>query len=184
MYFSIFSELTLSRYTSVLIISTYLYGCLWAFPPIIGWGDYGIEPHGTSCTLKWTGNRSFVTLMLVTCIALPVLIMNICYGLVWDYLKKNTKSLKKWSTGKLNWKKRECYLIKVRLRSFCKSRHSCDQREFAFFFLLETMIIKYASNDVTKYLIFTVTNNVSFLTELLGPLFRVFPSFSIDKQFW
>ncbi|KAJ8312124.1 hypothetical protein KUTeg_009497 [Tegillarca granosa] len=112
-------KLVVSRYTSVLIISTYFYGCLWAFPPILGWGDYGIEPHGTSCTLKWTGNRSFVTLMLITCIALPVIIMNICYGLVWNYLRKNTKGLKKWTTGNMNWKKRECYLIKITFTMCC-----------------------------------------------------------------
>ncbi|XP_033747186.1 opsin-5-like [Pecten maximus] len=107
----------LSRHTTLLVLFTYLYACIWSFPPFIGWGDYGVEPHGTSCTLNWSGSRSFVTTMLVMCIILPVVIMTICYGRVLLFLKRSSHNLQKWTAHRTNRKhtnrKLEGSLIKL-----------------------------------------------------------------------
>nr|APB88013.1 neuropsin-like protein [Argopecten irradians] len=107
----------LNNNTPGLVLLTYLYACVWSLPPFMGWGDYGVEPHGTSCTLNWSGSRSFVTAMLIMCIVLPVVIMIVCYGRVLLFLKKSSHNLQKWTTNRTNRKsssrKLEGSLIKL-----------------------------------------------------------------------
>ncbi|XP_021358232.1 opsin-5-like [Mizuhopecten yessoensis] len=107
----------LTKHTSVLVFFTYVYACIWSIPPFLGWGNYGVEPHGTSCTLNWSGSRSFVTVMLIMCIILPVVIMTFCYGRVLLFLKRSTDNLNKWTPHRPNRKhanrKLERSLIKL-----------------------------------------------------------------------
>lgn len=112
--FSFFSASSLSKYTKFFIIGSYVYACLWASLPLLGWGEYGVEPYGTSCTLKWTSDKEFVTLMLISCIILPVFVMKYCYGGVYLYLRRHCKKFRtdRSKTGN-NIRKREEYLIKV-----------------------------------------------------------------------
>ncbi|XP_076016247.1 opsin 8, group member b [Genypterus blacodes] len=37
----------------VLCMWIWVYGLLWALFPILGWGRYGLEPFGLSCSLAW-----------------------------------------------------------------------------------------------------------------------------------
>lgn len=103
-----------SKHTNFFIIGSYVYACAWASFPMLGWGEYGVEAYGTSCTLKWTENRGFVTLMLISCIIFPVIIMKFCYGGVYLYLRRHCKAFRT-DRSKMgsNVRKREGYLIKV-----------------------------------------------------------------------
>ena len=104
----------ISQHTWAFILSSYVYASIWAFTPVLGWGSYGVEPYGTSCTIQWNRSKGFVTLMLLLCILLPVVIMKCCYGSVYVYLRKNRKSFKQpRSRASSNIKKREGYLLKV-----------------------------------------------------------------------
>ncbi|XP_062591798.1 opsin-5-like isoform X1 [Saccostrea cucullata] len=111
---------SLSKYTNFFIIGSYVYACLWASLPLLGWGQYGVEPYGTSCTLKWTANKGFVTLMLILCIVFPVIVMKFCYGGVYLYLRRHCKAFRtvRSKTGD-NIRKREEYLIKMAFMMCC-----------------------------------------------------------------
>lgn len=122
----------LSKYTSLCIIGSYIYACMWASLPLLGWGQYGVEPYGTSCTLKWTANKGFVTVMLIACIIFPVVVMKCCYGGVYLYLRRHCRTFRT-MRNKMgdNVRKREEYLIKVSLiwcafQSFC-NRNKCSR---------------------------------------------------------
>ncbi|CAH1801157.1 unnamed protein product [Owenia fusiformis] len=47
---------------------------LWSISPVIGWGEYDLEPCGTSCTLKWydTGDSSYVICTFLFNFVLPL----------------------------------------------------------------------------------------------------------------
>uniref|UniRef100_A0A3P9PT26 Opsin 8, group member b n=1 Tax=Poecilia reticulata TaxID=8081 RepID=A0A3P9PT26_POERE len=45
--------LWLSRGVKMLCMWTWLYALIWALFPILGWGRYGPEPFGLSCSLAW-----------------------------------------------------------------------------------------------------------------------------------
>ena len=37
----------------VTLVVIYANSAIWSIGPILGWGSYGLEPYGTSCTLDW-----------------------------------------------------------------------------------------------------------------------------------
>ncbi|XP_025091580.1 opsin-5-like [Pomacea canaliculata] len=46
----------LASIIGVIVMSTF-----WATCPLFGWGDYDVEPFGTSCTLKWSSTDRWVS---------------------------------------------------------------------------------------------------------------------------
>ncbi|KAJ8275406.1 hypothetical protein COCON_G00100310 [Conger conger] len=71
----------------VLVACTWLYGLLWALLPLLGWGRYGPEPFGTSCSLAWgdlgDASGAFVFVMFSLVLVLPAAVIIACYsGLV------------------------------------------------------------------------------------------------------
>lgn len=84
----------------VVICAIWLYACLWAAFPLLGWGSYGPEPFGTACSIDWTGygdslnNATFIVAMSVLCTFLPCLVIFFTYfGIAWK-LHKAYKSIK------------------------------------------------------------------------------------------
>ncbi|XP_066533937.1 opsin 8, group member b [Hoplias malabaricus] len=67
----------------VLLAGTWLYALLWAVFPLLGWGRYGPEPFGLSCTLAWAEMKehspSFVIIMFSMNLVIPALIIFSCY---------------------------------------------------------------------------------------------------------
>ncbi|XP_061173596.1 melanopsin-like [Saccostrea echinata] len=61
----------------------WLYAILWSTFPFIGWGKYGIEPFGTSCSIDWTSKsenvRSYIMSVFLLVFILPVGIITIFY---------------------------------------------------------------------------------------------------------
>lgn len=41
------------RHISLSIVLVWVYTFFWAFLPAFGFGTYGPEPYGTSCTINW-----------------------------------------------------------------------------------------------------------------------------------
>ncbi|MBN3309107.1 OPN5 protein, partial [Amia calva] len=79
---------------SILIVFIWLYAMLWALLPVMGWGKYGPEPFGLSCSFDWAAysdslNRStFLLCMFVLCTALPCIAIVLCYsGIAWKLHK-------------------------------------------------------------------------------------------------
>ncbi|XP_056872220.1 opsin 8, group member a [Takifugu flavidus] len=85
---------------SVVISAIWLYACLWAVFPILGWGSYGPEPFGIACSVDWMGygeslnNATFISTLSVLCTFLPYLVIVFTYfGIAWK-LHRAYRSIK------------------------------------------------------------------------------------------
>ncbi|XP_031722080.1 opsin 8, group member b [Anarrhichthys ocellatus] len=67
----------------MLCLLTWLYALVWAVFPFMGWGRYGPEPFGLSCSLAWGQMKhegfSFVISMFSFNLILPCVIIVCCY---------------------------------------------------------------------------------------------------------
>lgn len=53
---------------------------MFALCPLLGWGSYGLEAHGTSCGLAWSvGNLSYIITMGVVCYIVPFIVIVCSY---------------------------------------------------------------------------------------------------------
>ncbi|TRY66132.1 hypothetical protein DNTS_029072 [Danionella cerebrum] len=72
------------RNAQLLVAATWLYALLWAIFPLIGWGKYGPESFGLSCTLAWREmkehSQSFIITIFLMNLVLPALIIISCYS--------------------------------------------------------------------------------------------------------
>ncbi|KAK1171757.1 opsin-5-like isoform X1 [Acipenser oxyrinchus oxyrinchus] len=78
----------------IFIFCIWLYATIWALLPLMGWGHYGPEPFGLSCSVDWAGyhnslnGSSFIVCMFVLCTLLPCLTITVSYsGIVWKLHK-------------------------------------------------------------------------------------------------
>ncbi|KAK7907165.1 hypothetical protein WMY93_015777 [Mugilogobius chulae] len=71
------------RNVKLLCVWIWLYALLWALFPVLGWGRYGPEPFGISCSLAWGDMReegfSFVICMFVFNLLVPTVVIVCCY---------------------------------------------------------------------------------------------------------
>ncbi|XP_042358953.1 opsin 8, group member b [Plectropomus leopardus] len=71
------------RKVKMLCMWTWLYALIWALCPILGWGRYGPEPFGLSCSLAWGQMKhegfSFVISMFSFNLLMPTVIIIFCY---------------------------------------------------------------------------------------------------------
>uniref|UniRef100_S4RRL9 G-protein coupled receptors family 1 profile domain-containing protein n=1 Tax=Petromyzon marinus TaxID=7757 RepID=S4RRL9_PETMA len=69
-----------------VIVAVWAYALLWSCLPLLGWGRYGVEPFGVSCTLAWAelqltpGGVAFLYAMFVLCLLLPAIAIGLCYA--------------------------------------------------------------------------------------------------------
>ncbi|XP_012722095.2 opsin-5-like [Fundulus heteroclitus] len=67
----------------LLCLWTWLYALIWALFPILGWGRYGPEPFGLSCSLAWGQMKhegfSFVISLFSMNLLMPSVIIIGCY---------------------------------------------------------------------------------------------------------
>ncbi|XP_039981946.1 opsin 8, group member b [Xiphias gladius] len=67
----------------ILCMLPWLYALIWALFPILGWGRYGPEPFGLSCSLAWGEMKhegfSFVISMFSFNLIMPSVIITCCY---------------------------------------------------------------------------------------------------------
>ncbi len=67
----------------ILCVWIWLYALIWALFPILGWGEYGPEPFGLSCSLAWGQMKkedfSFVITMFSFNLVIPSVIIICCY---------------------------------------------------------------------------------------------------------
>ncbi|MEE6508231.1 hypothetical protein FKM82_019901 [Ascaphus truei] len=77
---------TIKKRTIYIVITCiWLYSLLWAILPLLGWGYYGAEPFGISCTIAWSefhnssNGFSFVISMFILCTIMPAVTIITCY---------------------------------------------------------------------------------------------------------
>ena len=67
----------------IMVVWIWLYGLMWALLPILGWGRYGPEAFGLSCSLAWGQMKnegfSFVLAMFSLNLVIPAVIIICCY---------------------------------------------------------------------------------------------------------
>uniref|UniRef100_A0A8C4RVL0 Opsin 8, group member a n=1 Tax=Erpetoichthys calabaricus TaxID=27687 RepID=A0A8C4RVL0_ERPCA len=76
------------------IACIWLYALFWALLPLCGWGKYGPEPFGISCSILWAtahesrNQSSFIVVIFMLCIILPTFTLVHCYSLIaWKHHK-------------------------------------------------------------------------------------------------
>uniref|UniRef100_A0A8C6KKK0 Opsin 8, group member b n=1 Tax=Nothobranchius furzeri TaxID=105023 RepID=A0A8C6KKK0_NOTFU len=71
------------KLVKILCVWTWLYALIWALLPILGWGRYGPEPFGLSCSLAWGQMKhesfSFVISLFSINFLVPCLVIVCCY---------------------------------------------------------------------------------------------------------
>ncbi|XP_029966710.1 opsin 8, group member b [Salarias fasciatus] len=71
------------KMVKLLCMWTWLYALVWALFPVLGWGRYGPEPFGLSCSLAWGQMKhegfSFVISMFSFNLLMPTVIIVCCY---------------------------------------------------------------------------------------------------------
>ncbi|CAJ1077461.1 opsin-5-like [Xyrichtys novacula] len=82
----------------MLCMWIWLYALIWAIFPILGWGRYGPEPFGLSCSLAWgqmkTEGFSFVISMFSLNLVTPSVVIIFCYfGIAFNLFFTYKKSL-------------------------------------------------------------------------------------------
>ena len=76
------------------IAASYLYGLLWALPPLFGYGSYILEPHNMACSLDWTSLPLPYTLgILILGYLLPVFAMAWIYGCIVVAVRSSSRQL-------------------------------------------------------------------------------------------
>nr|KAG5700557.1 hypothetical protein BaRGS_015353 [Batillaria attramentaria] len=111
-----FSRLTKCKVLLSLLAALSLAG-FWALCPLVGWGVYGPEPFGTSCTLDWAApDRSYVTCVFMVCLALPLTVMTVSYGSILHSTSAASRRLRRHGgDGRLRRARHEIRLIKITL---------------------------------------------------------------------
>nr|AKI33353.1 retinochrome [Sepia latimanus]AKI33357.1 retinochrome [Sepia officinalis] len=65
-----------SIYYTVIIALMYIFGTFWATMPLLGWGTYGLEVHGTACTINYSlsdeSYQSFIFFLAVFSFVFPM----------------------------------------------------------------------------------------------------------------
>ncbi|XP_062998117.1 opsin-3-like [Elgaria multicarinata webbii] len=80
------TKAVISSYTKswLCIAGSWAYSLAWTAPPLVGWGSYGPEGPGITCSITWhaktPNNVSYIVCLFVFCLALPLLMMIYCYG--------------------------------------------------------------------------------------------------------
>ncbi|XP_069014692.1 opsin 8, group member b [Embiotoca jacksoni] len=71
------------KMVKMLCLWIWLYALIWALFPILGWGRYGLEPFGLSCSLAWGQMKhegySFVISVFSFNLVMPTVIIICCY---------------------------------------------------------------------------------------------------------
>lgn len=74
------------------VAGSWLYSLMWTLPPLLGWSHYGPEGPGTSCSVEWrrrsVGGMSYVVCLFVFCLALPLLLMLLCYIRILQFIRE------------------------------------------------------------------------------------------------
>ncbi|XP_063296914.1 opsin-5-like [Pelobates fuscus] len=83
----------------IVITCIWLYALLWAIFPLLGWGRYGPEPFGISCTIAWadfqnsSNGSSFIISMFTLCTLTPAITIIACYSRIAWKLHKTYQAI-------------------------------------------------------------------------------------------
>ncbi|XP_031760459.1 opsin-5-like [Xenopus tropicalis] len=82
-----------------LVACAWLYAAIFAFSPLLHWGEYGAEPYGTACCIDWYSSNksrvamSYTTTLFVLCFVIPCGIIITSYTLILVTVKDSRKAV-------------------------------------------------------------------------------------------
>ncbi|MGH0138135.1 UNVERIFIED_CONTAM: hypothetical protein FKN15_065180 [Acipenser sinensis] len=107
------------RHVALLVLLVWIYTTAWAILPFLGFGSYGPEPFGISCTIDWWKiassplDRLYVILIMVFCFGVPVLTIILCYlKIIWE-VRSSSRSLAEISASDVTASDKEMRLTKI-----------------------------------------------------------------------
>ncbi|WAR27464.1 OPN5-like protein, partial [Mya arenaria] len=110
-------NLSTTSWSQTLLLFPYLFSLVWSISPLAGWGSYEVEHYGTSCTLQWEGNRTFITLVSVCCIMAPASCITYAYSRILMTSRRSSKAMKKYNqvniVNRRKLSSRENYLTRM-----------------------------------------------------------------------
>ncbi|XP_071764577.2 opsin 9 [Centroberyx gerrardi] len=107
------------RHVSLSIGLLWVYTLFWASLPAFGFGSYGPEPYGTSCTINWWRMRSslndrvYIFLILMLCFGFPTLTMIASYLAILLKVYKSNRTLASIPSSSVNHTSKDLRLTKV-----------------------------------------------------------------------
>uniref|UniRef100_G3TWL7 G protein-coupled receptor 101 n=1 Tax=Loxodonta africana TaxID=9785 RepID=G3TWL7_LOXAF len=71
-----------------LIYGTWIMAILQSIPPFYGWGKAAFDERNALCSMLWGDSPSYTTLSVVSFIIIPLMVMIICYAVVFSAARR------------------------------------------------------------------------------------------------
>ncbi|XP_070691997.1 opsin 9 [Pempheris klunzingeri] len=107
------------RHVSLSIALVWVYTMFWASLPAFGFGSYGPEPYGTSCTINWWKMRSslndriYIFLILILCFGFPTLIICASYLAILLTVNRSNRTLASIASSSVSHTSKDLRLAKM-----------------------------------------------------------------------
>ncbi|KAM8870382.1 opsin 9 isoform 2-T2 [Spinachia spinachia] len=107
------------RHVTLSIVLVWLYTLFWALLPAFGFGGYGPEPYGTSCTVNWWSMRSslydriYIFLILILCFGIPTLTIVASYLAILLKVHRSKRTLASIPSSSVTHTGKELKLTKI-----------------------------------------------------------------------
>ncbi|XP_074508535.1 opsin 9 [Sebastes fasciatus] len=107
------------RHVSLSLALVWVYTLFWALLPAFGFGSYGPEPYGTSCTINWWRMRSslndriYILLILVLCFGIPTLTIVASYLAILLTVYRSNRTLASISFSSVSHTSKDMRLTKM-----------------------------------------------------------------------
>ena len=73
-----------------MLTSAFLYALAWSVLPLLGWGEYGVERFGLSCSVNWSTQKysasSFIVALFIFLFVLPIITITFCYSRIFHHI--------------------------------------------------------------------------------------------------
>ncbi|XP_036394547.1 opsin 9 [Megalops cyprinoides] len=107
------------RHVAMSVGLVWIYTIFWASLPLVGFGSYGPEPFGTSCTINWwrlkssLNDRIYICLTMTLCFAIPALTMIASYIIILLTVHRSGRSLASIPSSAVSHSKKDLRLTRI-----------------------------------------------------------------------
>ncbi|XP_071324366.1 opsin 9 [Trachinotus anak] len=107
------------RHVSLSIALVWVYTLFWASLPAFGFGSYGPEPYGTSCTIDWwrmrlsSKDRLYIFLILTLCLGFPMLTIITSYLAILLTVYRSNRTLASMPSSSVSHTSKDLRLAKM-----------------------------------------------------------------------
>nr|XP_003420555.1 probable G-protein coupled receptor 101 [Loxodonta africana] len=91
-----------------LIYGTWIMAILQSIPPFYGWGKAAFDERNALCSMLWGDSPSYTTLSVVSFIIIPLMVMIICYAVVFSAARRQHALLYNVRSHRLEVRAKDC----------------------------------------------------------------------------